>query len=122
MVRSMDPLKAVAVLKFVNKASAISLSKAINTALANAKNQGVGQTLIIKEIQIGEGPRLKRGRPVARGAWHPYRKRMSHIRIVLTSETGKSAKKSGSQVGSKSKSEEGERGKTKQTKTERKKK
>ena len=26
---------------------------------------------------------LKRGRPVSRGRWHPYKKRMSHIRVVL---------------------------------------
>lgn len=93
MVRSMDPLKALAVLKFINKASAVFLSKAINTAIANAKNQGVAQeNLVIKEIQINEGPRLKRGRPVARGAWHPYKKRMSHIRVVLTSKSVKATK------------------------------
>jgi large subunit ribosomal protein L22 len=80
----MKPTEAIEKLPFVQKRAGESLAKVIKAALANAKNQGVSETdLIFKEIQIGEGPRLKRGRAASRGRWHPFKKRMAHIRVVL---------------------------------------
>lgn len=85
MVRKMKPVEATEKLPFVQKRAAGDLAKVIKSAIANAKAQGVADTdLIFKEIQIGEGPRLKRGRPASRGMWHPFKKRMAHIRVVLT--------------------------------------
>lgn len=84
MVRKMKPVEATEKLPFVQKRAAGDLAKVIKSAIANAKAQGVADTdLIFKEIQIGEGPRLKRGRPASRGMWHPFKKRMAHIRVVL---------------------------------------
>ena len=84
MIKSMAPKEAIEILPHVKKRAATPLRKVILTAVANAKDQGVDETtLTFKEIQVGEGPRLKRGRPVSRGRWHPYKKRMSHIRVVL---------------------------------------
>ena len=84
MIRGMGPKEAIEILPHVKKRAATPLRKVILTAVANAKDQGVDETtLTFKEIQVGEGPRLKRGRPVSRGRWHPYKKRMSHIRVVL---------------------------------------
>ena len=40
-----------------------------------------------KEAIVDEGPALKRFRPCARGSSHPYKKRMSHLRIVLSDES-----------------------------------
>ncbi len=85
VVKKMSPVEAVEKLPFLGKRAAGDLAKVIKSAIANARNQGVADTdLIFKEIQIGEGPRLKRGRPVSRGMWHPVKKRMAHIRVVLT--------------------------------------
>lgn len=85
LVKKMKPLEAVEKLPFVQKRAAGDLAKVIKSAIANAKAQGVSDTdLIFKEIQIGEGPRLKRGRAASRGMWHPFKKRMAHIRVVLT--------------------------------------
>ncbi len=84
-IRGMKPQKAVEILPFVGKRASEPLVKVIKTAIANAKVKNVSQeNLEFKEIQINEGPRLKRGRPVSRGRWHPYKRRMSHIRVVLT--------------------------------------
>lgn len=84
LVRPLTPSKAVEVLPFVGKRAAEPLMKVIASAIANAMVKNVSSDeLIIKEIQINEGPRLKRGHPVSRGRWHPYKKRMSHIRVVL---------------------------------------
>ncbi len=85
MIKKMKPQEAVLRLPFVGKKAAEPLVKVIKQALANAKNKGVSEeNLIFKEIQIGEGPRLKRGRAISKGQWYPIKKRMSHIRIILT--------------------------------------
>lgn len=84
LIKKMRPVEAVNKLPFVGKKAAEPLAKVIKQALANAKVKGLSEDdLYFKEIQIGEGPRLKRGRAVSRGQWHPIKKRMSHIRVVL---------------------------------------
>lgn len=84
MIKKLTPEKAVLALPFIGRRAAEPLSKVIRSAIANAKQKGVSSdSLKFKEIQIGEGPRLKRGMPVSRGQWHPIKKRMSHIRVVL---------------------------------------
>ena len=84
VIKKMKPAEAVEKLPFVQKRAAGDLGKVIKSAIAAAKVQGVSDTdLVFKEIQIGEGPRLKRGKPVSRGMWHPFKRRMSHIRVVL---------------------------------------
>lgn len=87
MIKKLSPIDAIARLPFSQKRAAMPLSKVIKSAVANARQAGLADTdLIFKEIQIGEGPRLKRGRPVSRGQWHPVKRRMSHIRVVLTTK------------------------------------
>lgn len=84
VVKKMKPVDAVEKLPFVQKKAAKDLAKVIKSAIANAKAQGISDSdLVFKEIQIGEGPRLKRGRAASRGMWHPFKRRMSHIRVVL---------------------------------------
>ncbi len=85
LVKNLSPRKAIEVLPFTRKRAAEPLVKVIKTALANAKQKGVSESdLIFKEIQIGEGPKLKRWRSGAKGRVKPYERRMSHIRIVLS--------------------------------------
>lgn len=85
VIKKMKPVEAVEKLPFVQKRAGGELAKVIKSAITSAKNAGVSETdLIFKEIQIGEGPRLKRGKAVSRGMWHPFKRRMSHIRVVLT--------------------------------------
>jgi len=84
LAKKMKPTEAIETLPFSRKRAADPLVKVIKTAVANAKERGLKEeNLIIKQIQINEGPRLKRGRPASRGVWHPYKRRMSHIRVVL---------------------------------------
>jgi large subunit ribosomal protein L22 len=94
MIKSMKPQEAIDVLPHTRKGAANPLRKVILTAVSNAKERGLEeQNLVFKEIQIGEGPRLKRGRPVSKGRWHPYKKRMSHIRVVLIEKEDSKKKK-----------------------------
>ena len=88
LVKKLEPAKAVEVLPHLKKRGSLMLLKVVKTALANAKEKGLQEKdLVFKEIQVNEGPRLKRGRAVARGRLHPYKKRMSHIRVVLEKRT-----------------------------------
>ncbi len=95
MAKKLGPVRAVEILPYSGKRANEPLQKVIKTAIANAVALGASQKeLVFKEIQIGEGPRLKRGNPISRGQWHSIKKRMSHIRVVLTtiSETKENPK------------------------------
>lgn len=84
VIKKMTPNKALESLPFIKKRASEFLFKVIKSAIANATQKGAdASNLIFKEIQIGEGPRLKRGQPVSRGRWHPIKKRMSHIKVIL---------------------------------------
>ena len=94
VIKKMKPAEAVEKLPFVQKRAGIELSKVIKSAIAAARIQGVSETdLVFKEIQIGEGPRLKRGKAASRGMWHPFKRRMSHIRVILKSNKPEVEKK-----------------------------
>lgn len=85
LIRKLTPVKALSVLPYIKKKGSPEVAKVVKTALANARQAGFSEdTLVFKELQIGESVRLKRGIPVSRGMWHPIVKRMSHIRVVLT--------------------------------------
>lgn len=84
MVRKMSPERAVETLSFTQRAAAEPLRKAIITALANVKKDN----LAFKSLEIQEGMKLRRLRigTAGRGRSRSYRKRYSHIKIVLTDE------------------------------------
>lgn len=96
MVRKMDPYSALDVLKFTSNAAAVPLAKAIKTVVANA---GSKEGLSFKSIEINEGLKMKRYRvgTAGRGRGRPYKKRTSHIKIILTDEIKVKASK-GSKV------------------------
>lgn len=85
MVRKMNPQRALDVLQFTNRAAALPVAKAIKSVLANAGN---AENLSFVSIQIDEGLKMKRYRAgtAGRGRGRPYRRRMSHIKIIVTDE------------------------------------
>ena len=84
LIKKLKPLVAIETLSLIGKRAAEPVAKVIKQAVANAKEKGIGGAdLKFKEIQVGEGPALKRGKPVSKGRWHPIKKRMSHIRVIL---------------------------------------
>lgn len=94
VVRKLTPKRALEVLPFIKKRGGEYLIKVIKATVASASEKGIDvDSLSFKEIQIGEGPRLKRGRPVSRGRWHPVKKRMCHIKVILVSKQVKQVKK-----------------------------
>lgn len=77
-----DPIAAVEHLQFVSKKGAKLIAKVIKQAMANAKDVNT-TNLYIKEVQINDGPTLKRWSAGARGMAKPILKRSSHIRVIL---------------------------------------
>lgn len=87
-VKNLPPLTALTQLKFLNKRAAIPLRKTIENAVNNASFNFklTPDDLRIKEILVQDGPSFKRWQPAARGGAHPYKKRTSHLKVVLTAE------------------------------------
>lgn len=86
-IRSLPAGKALAVLSALPKRAAKPLLDVIGSAVANAKNKGADiEKLKVGVVDVMGGPAMKRWRAVSRGMPHSYKKRMTHIRIVLTSE------------------------------------
>ena len=85
-VRGLGADQALSLLKFMPKAAAGPVSKAIRSAIANAEeNQGWSRDdLYVSEIKADEGPRRQWRRYGARGRFKPILKRSSHITVVLT--------------------------------------
>jgi len=94
VARKLTPTEAIEMLPYSQKRAAVALVKTIKSAVANAVSQGASpENLRFKEIQIGEGPTLKRGRAVSRGMWHPILKRTSRIRVIVFEEKPKKGSK-----------------------------
>lgn len=86
-IRKMEPTKALDVLRFTPKAAAKDLIAAIKVALANAKQQGLqSDKVTFRKVEINEGVKMRRFRAGTRGRVKPYKRRMSHIKIVLSDE------------------------------------
>mgnify|MGYP001580622257 CR=1 FL=1 len=87
MIRKMEPNKALAILRLTPKAAAQDLEKALNTVLANAKQKGLDVSkFTFKKVEINESMKMRRFRAGTRGRVRPYKKRMSHIKIVLSDQ------------------------------------
>ena len=78
--------EAVDYLTLIPRKSARLIVKTLKSAIANAENNNnlSADSLVVKLAIIENGPVLKRFKAGARGTAMPRRKKMSHIRIVLS--------------------------------------
>ncbi|MBP1760817.1 MAG: ribosomal protein L22p (L17e) [Firmicutes bacterium] len=85
LVRGKDVKEALGILRYTNKKSSPLISKVVKSAIANAEHNYDmdSDELYISEIQINEGPTLKRMKPRAYGRADVRRHRTSHITVVL---------------------------------------
>jgi len=87
-IQGMNAVQASAVLAVIPRKSARLLAKTLKSAIANSENdekRGVSASeLTVKSAVVDMGPVLKRFKAGARGTAMPRRKKMSHIRIVLS--------------------------------------
>ncbi len=86
LVRGMNALEALRVLKFdTTKGSKLAM-KVLQSAIANAKtNKDLNESdLFVSETWVDGGPVAKRGRIVGKGHFSPILKRTSHIVFGLS--------------------------------------
>jgi large subunit ribosomal protein L22 len=84
-VKGMTPEEALAALAFVPHRAAAVIAQVVKSAAANAEsNYGLDRdTLTVRVVRVDEGPSLRRMRPKARGRAGFYRRRSSHITVVV---------------------------------------
>ncbi len=87
LIRGKNVKNAIIQLNFLEKKSAPIIAKLLKSAISNAKHNykidAEKTDLYIKEIKVDEGPVLKRHRPAWRGTVKPFKRRSSHVTIVL---------------------------------------
>ncbi len=85
VIRNKKVSDAQNVLALLHKRGAMPLDKLLKSAVANATHnlKISAENLIIKKVEVSEGPAYKRFHPSTRGRIHPYKRRTSHIRITL---------------------------------------
>jgi large subunit ribosomal protein L22 len=84
-VKNMSIDDAYRVLEVTNKRAARVVQKTLKSAVANAITNAKLETnnLLIASVTVNESQPFKRFRPSTRGRIHPYKKRGSHLTIVL---------------------------------------
>jgi large subunit ribosomal protein L22 len=86
IIQGRKAAEAADYLALIPRKSARLIAKTLKSAIANAENNNnlSADSLTVKSAVIENGPVLKRFKAAARGSAAPRRKKMSHIRIVLT--------------------------------------
>ena len=84
-VKHMPIEDAYRVLEITHKRAARVVQKTLKSAVANAVTNAKldKDNLLIASMTVNESPAFKRFRPSTRGRIHPYKKRGSHLTIVL---------------------------------------
>ena len=84
-IRNMSAQEALLTLQMAKKHGSYPLMKTLKSAIANAVNNNkmTVDNLVIATLEVNEGPFLKRFHASTRGRIHGYKKRSSHITIVL---------------------------------------
>ncbi len=84
-IRKLQLADATRKLEIINKRAATPIKKTLESAIANAVNnfKVKKEDLTIREILINEGITYKRFHYGGRGRIKPYKKRSSHIKVIL---------------------------------------
>ncbi len=88
VVRGMRVPEALDALNFlpqkVTRLVKLTILSAVHNLMDRNRDERFEETeLVVKEIRVDEGARLKRFRPVSRGRAHPIQKRTAHLTVVV---------------------------------------
>lgn len=89
LIRGKRVEEAINLLHFTPKRAAGPVEKVLRSAVANAMNrEDAGnldpEDLVVREIQVNEGPTMRRYKPGAMGRASIIRKRSCHISVVVS--------------------------------------
>lgn len=63
----------------------LTILSAVHNLMDAHSDERINETeLVVSQIKVDEGPRLKRFRPVSRGRAHPIRKPTCHLTVVVS--------------------------------------
>jgi large subunit ribosomal protein L22 len=85
LIRGLTAEEAETQLQYCGLKAGRLLIKTLRSAVANAETVGDTrkENLVVDEVRVDEGPRLKRSKPRSRGSRHPFMKRMSHFTVIV---------------------------------------
>ena len=85
LIRGKNVNEAFAILQYTPREAAVVINKVLKSAVANAENNFALDTdkLYVSEIYVGQGPTLKRFRPMDHGKAFKILKKTSHITVVV---------------------------------------
>jgi large subunit ribosomal protein L22 len=87
LARGKRAVEAQELLVNMPQKSARMVAEGIKSAIANAENNFnlTGSSLVISEIKVDQGPKLKRGMPRAKGAYGRIEHPMAHLKVTVDS-------------------------------------
>ena len=85
LIRGKNVNEAFAILQYTPKEAAVVINKVLKSAVANAENNNDLDInrLYVSEAFVGQGPTLKRFRPMDHGKAFRINKRTSHITVIV---------------------------------------
>lgn len=85
LIKGKSVKEASAILQYTPREAAVVINKVLNSAVANAENNNALDTdkLYVSEAYVGQGPTLKRFRPMDHGKAFKILKKTSHITVVV---------------------------------------
>ena len=85
LVRGRSVADALVILEHTPRRGATAVAKAIKSAAANAEHNHnyKPSTLVVSEVFVTAGPRMKRFMPAARGSANKFQHKTSHIRVSV---------------------------------------
>ncbi|MDD5022373.1 MAG: 50S ribosomal protein L22 [Endomicrobiaceae bacterium] len=86
VIRDKNVDKAFEILSFLPKNATELVEKVLRSAVANTGKLKDYSGLKIKECWVGHGPSLKRMRPGPMGRGMPYKRKTSHLTVIVTDE------------------------------------
>ncbi len=85
LISGKDINSALSILSFGRRKVSVLMERLLKSAVALAEQKKVIDVdqLYVKSIVVNQGPHLRRYRPRAKGASSPYKRKQSHIELVL---------------------------------------
>ena len=92
MIQGKNVSDALRLVEFSPRKAAFHLGKTLKSAIANAQNKDANldvDSLRVSQAVFDEGSRMRRYWPRARGSASPILRRMCHVKVILSNESGK---------------------------------
>jgi large subunit ribosomal protein L22 len=86
LIRGKTVVQAMAVLPWVPRVSRVLVGKTLKSAFSNAGRSANPAQFRVAEAWVGQGPVLKRVRPMAMGGRAIYKRKTCHLTIVVSDE------------------------------------